>query len=410
MVILLKVRGEIVLKFFDRCKKYIIIAAVFGTFTTSYIFITENKANAYEISIGDKVVAYSIEDQKSLDIVNSLEQEIKNRFGASQLKESIAVNKVRVQEGSVVSDKALKQTILQNSKMEVEGCAILANKKQIGLVASENEGRQALDKLKDYYSAKSGLSIKESKLKTEITYSKQKDIISNIDSIDEVVERVKEANSRFKNPVVAFELKGTEEVKEVISPGTSVTTSDSIPAGQTKVQSSGKEGQKLVVKEVVMENNKVISTTALSEKVITEAQNKIVLQGKPKTAVAGLAYLTTPSRGTISSAFGARWGRMHEGIDIAANIGDPIYAALDGTVTYAGWETGYGNFIQIKHADGVLTAYGHCSKIQVAVGDTVKKGDKIGEVGNTGNSTGPHLHFEVRVNGVAKDPMAYLNK
>jgi len=132
------------------------------------------------------------------------------------------------------------------------------------------------------------------------------------------------------------------------------------------------------------------------------------LQGKKSIAVAASTFLATPSRGAISSNFGARWGRKHEGIDIAANTGDPIYAALDGAVTYAGWAAGYGNFIKLKHANGVETAYGHCSKIDVKVGQSVKKGQKIGAVGNTGNSTGPHLHFEVLVNGVHKNPLTYL--
>jgi murein DD-endopeptidase MepM/ murein hydrolase activator NlpD len=100
---------------------------------------------------------------------------------------------------------------------------------------------------------------------------------------------------------------------------------------------------------------------------------------------------------------------MHEGLDIAANLGEPIYAALDGTVTYSGWASGYGNLIKLKHNDGIDTYYGHCSKLLVSEGQKVKKGEKIAEVGSTGNSTGPHLHFEIRINGVPKDPTKYLN-
>jgi len=103
-----------------------------------------------------------------------------------------------------------------------------------------------------------------------------------------------------------------------------------------------------------------------------------------------------------------RWGRMHEGIDIAATIGTPIHAAASGTVIHAGWLGGYGNLVVVDHGDGLATAYAHASAILVAVGQQVSQGDTLSLVGSTGNSTGPHLHFEVRVNGSAVDPLLYL--
>ena len=111
--------------------------------------------------------------------------------------------------------------------------------------------------------------------------------------------------------------------------------------------------------------------------------------------------------GVITSGFGWRWGRMHEGIDIAASTGTSIRAAASGTVIFAGWMGGYGNLTIIDHGNGLATAYGHQSAIYVG-GGSVSQGTVIGAVGSTGNSTGPHLHFEVRVNGSAVDPMGYL--
>jgi murein DD-endopeptidase MepM/ murein hydrolase activator NlpD len=115
-----------------------------------------------------------------------------------------------------------------------------------------------------------------------------------------------------------------------------------------------------------------------------------------------------PVNGTVVSGFGMRWGRMHEGIDITAGTGTPIWAAAAGTVIHAGWLGGYGNLVVVDHGDGLATAYAHASAILVAVGQQVSQGETISLVGSTGNSSGPHLHFEVRVNGSAVDPLLYL--
>jgi murein DD-endopeptidase MepM/ murein hydrolase activator NlpD len=114
-----------------------------------------------------------------------------------------------------------------------------------------------------------------------------------------------------------------------------------------------------------------------------------------------------PVGGPVVSPFGWRWGRMHEGIDIAAGYGTPIAAAASGTVIYAGWMGGYGNLIIIDHGGGIATAYAHQSSFAVG-GGGVAQGQTIGYVGCTGHCYGPHLHFEVRVNGSAVDPLGYL--
>ena len=109
-----------------------------------------------------------------------------------------------------------------------------------------------------------------------------------------------------------------------------------------------------------------------------------------------------------TSGFGRRWGRMHEGIDMAGPVGTPIYATGDGVVIQAGRASGYGNLIKIQHELGTETRYGHLNRIRVKVGDKVSQGDLIGDMGNTGRSTGPHLHYEVRMKGRAVDPMSFI--
>jgi murein DD-endopeptidase MepM/ murein hydrolase activator NlpD len=148
------------------------------------------------------------------------------------------------------------------------------------------------------------------------------------------------------------------------------------------------------------------------------AAESAALAGRIRAAQAGAGSTGTgqpsasgffwPCEGVVVSGFGVRWGRMHEGIDIACAYGAPVHAAAAGTVIYAGWMQGYGNLVVLDHGNGISTAYAHASAILVSVGQSVGQGDEVSLVGATGHATGPHLHFEVRVNGVAVDPLSYL--
>lgn len=120
------------------------------------------------------------------------------------------------------------------------------------------------------------------------------------------------------------------------------------------------------------------------------------------------AGLIWPVRGTVTSEYGTRWGRMHEGIDIAAPTGTPIRAAKAGTVIFVGQQGGYGNMVLVDHGGGFVTAYPHQSRFGTSEGAGVSQGQVIGYVGCSGSCTGPHLHFETRVNGVAQNPRRYL--
>ena len=116
-----------------------------------------------------------------------------------------------------------------------------------------------------------------------------------------------------------------------------------------------------------------------------------------------------PTDGVVYSLFGYRWGQMHAGLDISGKTGTTVIAARDGTVEFAGRKGGYGNLIIIRHADNYETYYGHLSVISVQVGETVRRGEKIGLMGSTGKSTGPHLHFEVRKDGKVRNPLFFLS-
>ncbi|WP_246531823.1 MULTISPECIES: M23 family metallopeptidase [Pseudohalocynthiibacter] len=109
-----------------------------------------------------------------------------------------------------------------------------------------------------------------------------------------------------------------------------------------------------------------------------------------------------------TSGFGPRWGRMHNGTDFAGASGTPIYSTADGVVTHAGWSSGYGRLVKIQHEFGIETRYAHMSAVRVEVGQRVSRGDRIGDMGNSGRSTGTHLHYEVRVDGNPVNPMNYI--
>ena len=126
------------------------------------------------------------------------------------------------------------------------------------------------------------------------------------------------------------------------------------------------------------------------------------------TGAASASGFVWPVHGVLTSYYGWRWGRMHEGIDIAVGSGTSVVAAAAGTVIVAGWMGGYGNLVVIDHGNGISTAYAHNTSVAVAPGQSVAQGQLVAYSGSTGNSTGPHVHFEVRAGGAAVDPMGYL--
>lgn len=182
------------------------------------------------------------------------------------------------------------------------------------------------------------------------------------------------------------------------------------------------EQRRHVAGEVAQMEDISATQEAQLEALIIERQHEIEAQQEAARRAAGIVgtisapgQLAWPVSGTITSPFGYRRNpfgggmEFHQGLDIAAPMGTTITAAAAGTVISAGWYGGYGNYILIDHGGGMSTGYGHCSQIFVSVGQHVQKGQAIGAVGSTGYSTGPHVHFEVRINGKPVDPAPYLH-
>jgi murein DD-endopeptidase MepM/ murein hydrolase activator NlpD len=201
-----------------------------------------------------------------------------------------------------------------------------------------------------------------------------------------------------------------EEVRKVSVPYATQYKSDpTIFKGTTKVIQEGIDGEKIVDYAIIVVNNKTKSIKAVSQDVTKQSTPKIIARGTKEVPSRGTGNLAWPaSGGYVSSKMGYRWGRFHKGIDIAGPSSLNIKAADNGTVTFAGWDGNYGNKVVINHNNGMKTVYAHLSSISVYDGQVVQRGQSIGIMGSTGDSTGTHLHFEVYKNGSVVNPMLEL--
>lgn len=172
-----------------------------------------------------------------------------------------------------------------------------------------------------------------------------------------------------------------------------------------KTKQAGARGEKLVTYEVVKENGYEVDRKAVGERVVTEPVTEIIIRGtKARPYVSTGKFIWPAKGGIVTSGYGYRWGKMHSGIDISGVKDKTIMAADGGKVTFAGWKKSFGNLVIIDHGGGYETYYAHLSSISVSKDDKVGQGQKIGVMGSTGDSTGTHLHFEIRINGATTNP------
>lgn len=212
-------------------------------------------------------------------------------------------------------------------------------------------------------------------------------------------------------PTLSVKETVVEEYDRAVGYETIKETTDELYTTQSRVVRAGVNGEAHVKAEVVYVNGEEDARTILEWTNITEPVDEIIEVGTkqpPKKAATGT--FMRPANGYISSRYGYRrsMGDFHTGVDFAGPTGTPIYASDGGKVTYAGWKGNYGYCVFIDHGNGYTTVYAHCSKLLVKVGQSVAKGETIARVGSTGRSTGPHLHFEIRVNGQHKNPLNYI--
>ncbi|MDO7906192.1 M23 family metallopeptidase [Paenibacillus sp. JX-17] len=198
--------------------------------------------------------------------------------------------------------------------------------------------------------------------------------------------------------------KASEQL--TIAPQVVVRKSDQLKAGKMKVVRPGQNGLKQMNYRITKENDQVVQEEWLGQSVLKPSLPEVVLKGT-KISGEGSGDFAWPVSGAVmSSSYGERWGKMHKGVDMVGS--SSVKAADEGTVTFAGQQSGYGNVIIINHHNGYETLYGHLKSIGVHTGQVVQKGQQIGVMGSTGRSTGTHLHFEIHKNNQTQNPLTYL--
>lgn len=284
----------------------------------------------------------------------------------------------------------------------------------VALVDSKEDAKEVVKQVTDQYRNEKTVhaQIEEKTALREMTLkngAKKPEILT--------VEEAAEAITSGREMTV----RTTEVVKEKepITFKRVVEKTDELFEGQSIIKRKGKEGLKEVTRKVTRENGRMVEETVLEEKLLKKARAEVTLAGTAEAPVPIAVSESSRQKGNgslaapltsikVTSGFGPRWGRTHLGVDLGMPAGEPVLASDSGTVIFSGYSGSYGNLVKLDHGNGMVTYYAHCSSLLVSQGQSVEKGQTIAQVGSTGNSTGPHLHFEVRINGQNVDPMGYF--
>lgn len=299
--------------------------------------------------------------------------------------------------------------IVETIEEEVTVSSMKVKDQTYGTEVEIDNGKEILRKVGELYIDDSEVNkdnILSIDIKANAKYEECKNAISTSDSMEEIAKKIVDENKDEKYIDVNMKCKETRQ--EAIEPITKVVKKEDMYMGDS-LKEEGAVGYKEVVANVNYTNGVKTGEEIVEEKTLVDSKDTVLYKGVKSPIEDRVAFLNYPTEGgTITSLFGQRWGKMHNGIDIGNNVGEPVYSALDGVVKECHYENGYGNKIVVEHDNNITTVYAHLSEFRTTVGAEVKKGDLIGKVGNTGNSTGPHLHFEVRVNGVPINPQGYI--
>lgn len=419
-------------------------------------------STSYSLEIDGNVVGQVSSKSVVTQALNEVEEAVES---ASGLEVVAAYNNVEVKathgfSKDVLTEKEVVAILNENVDWLTTGAIINVNNGEYRFsVATEEEGQAVLDKLKEAALANQGdATIKSVEFLEDITVESGNVKIGDVKTPSEIVAEVQAGKEAVKTHTVqqgesfwtiasnygisVYELQqlnsdinpnrlqiGQEinlncleplinvvvvkeiTVEESIAYTTEYKETASLYRGETQVVKKGSDGKKMVTYEVKETNGATLEKNTLNEVVVSEPVTAVVNKGTKTVALSsrsGDGILNWPMSGKITSPYGTRKSGFHSGIDIGGKVGTPVYAAAGGKVVLSSWYYGYGNCILVDHGNGMKTRYAHLSGYKVKVGDTVERGQLIGLCGNTGNSTGPHLHFEVIINGSTKNPVNYL--
>lgn len=346
-------------------------------------YMRDMKAKGRGIYIDGKLVAV-LESDKTAEAILS---EIQHRYLSSE-NANIEYKKIDFAEDVIIEDVETKLGNIEAKEKALEFIMTGAVEKKIHLV----QPGETFSEIAKMY------GLKQNELK-----------ISNPDVVPEKLHIGQEICLNQIVPLVTVQTTEIAQYTEVIPYEIQYENTGTLFKSEQTVKSRGTNGEKDVVAEIVRNNGIEVSRKEISATILSEPVSQVVLVGtKEPPPLIGTGTFIYPIRGTLTSRYGTRWGRLHSGIDLAAPIGTHIKAADGGQVTFAGYNGALGYMVAIDHGGGRVTWYGHCSKLHVKKGDKVYQGQHIANVGNTGRSTGPHVHFEVHINGKTKNPLNYL--
>lgn len=288
--------------------------------------------------------------------------------------------------------------------------AYLNEEELTGLNEAIKEVTQEEEK-SDVYEVVSGDTLSEIAIKTNIPMDRLIEMNDSLEDENSMIRVGDELIITVPEPKLAVVRQEEMYYEEDYEEDVIYIDNDEWYTTETKTLQEPSAGHRKVIALVTFENDKEVSTEIIKEEITYQAVPKIVERGTkiPPT------YIKPISGGRLSSTFGYRSrptrgaSTYHKGVDWATPTGTAVYASCGGTVAKAGWGSGYGYVVYINHPDGRQTRYGHLSKVLVSAGQTVSQGQKIALSGNTGVSTGPHLHFEILIGGSQVNPLKYLN-
>ncbi|MGL5352067.1 MAG: peptidoglycan DD-metalloendopeptidase family protein [Clostridium sp.] len=380
------------------------------------IILISGGANDLEAYINNKIIYYAENNGIVIQGYSELIDAVSTDSETSKVHEE-NISNIEIQNKTMLLgsekniNKGVTKSILNTLTRSVNAYEVNIDGENFGYVNSEDKANSVLPLVTNKYIESLNIEKEDvisANVDCKIDLKEAKVGIDEIKTKEEISEEIYDT-SITQGDLLNIEIKVRETNEEEISAGTTVIDDDSMYLGQIQ-EVEGESGKKLVHKEVTYNNGEVIETNVLKEDIIAQPKNTVIHKGSRNPYNDGIAFLNRPTRGGFTTSdFGARWESFHKGIDIAGNIGDDVMAAIDGEVIYAQYNNGgYGNLIMLKHEDEMVTYYAHLNNIYVSVGDKVEKGEKIGAVGNTGFSTGPHLHFELRVNDNPVNPANYI--
>ena len=354
------------------------------TVVNKLIYMTDIETEAYAVYDGDKVVAI-VKDQNDADellLQTKADLSVPDRgmeLVSAEFDNELSIKPVNVLLGSVQSNVAAQSQMTNGGEMHTYH------------IVEEGETIQSLAK---------EFGVEE----FEIYDETNKDPVTAIETGDRVCIR------SLVSPVsVKMVEKG--KIKEIIEFKTIKKETDEYYKGDSYLEQEGQDGVQIFEGIITKVGGTETDRKATAEpEIIKKKKDKIILIGtaeRPKTAATG-TFIVPLDRYTVTSEWGGRWGRMHEGMDLAAPTGTPIHASDGGKIIKANYWSGHGLCVEIDHGNGIITRYSHCSKVFVSIGDLVYQGQHIANVGNTGHSFGSHCHFEVRVNGSSRNPRNYI--